>query len=117
MTVNPHKSRIVKDNGEVLEAHFYNSSLLEEGIAALQAEGLEVITGMELAEARAASKEIPPVVRELWSPQFNCIAAKIREPGSPILTDRILLAENFNYMLNGDILVASTRIQPSPETP
>lgn len=112
MTTPYAKLRIVKDNGEILEAYFPNSFRPAEDIAALQAEGLEVITGMELAEARTASKDIPPVVRELWSPMFRCVAARIREPGSPILTKRILLAENFNYMLNGDTLVASREYNP-----
>ncbi|MBU2637391.1 MAG: hypothetical protein KJ955_00270 [Nanoarchaeota archaeon] len=112
MTANPCKSRIMKESGEILEAHFHNGFHPAKDIIALKAEGLEVITAMELAEARIASKDIPPVVREIWSPQFNCVAGKIRAPGSPILTDMFFLAENFNYMLNGDILVASREYSP-----
>jgi len=112
MIADPCKSRIVKGNGELLEAYFRNGFHLEEGLAALKEERLEVASAMEIAEARAAIKDLPPVIREIWSSLSRRVVSRIREPSSPILTKRLLLAENFNYMPNGDILVASRRYNP-----
>ncbi|MDI6738682.1 MAG: hypothetical protein QME12_09320 [Nanoarchaeota archaeon] len=79
--------------GEALEVHEANGAF-DKCVDELKAEGLEVITARQLAEVRMFGKAKHAVSsNETW------------------------LAENFNYLPNGDILVASKGFNPLLQYP
>ena len=93
-TIRVKMEKYIIPMGEALNVYEANGTFFDKCVDELKAEGLEVITAKQLAEARMLGGVNHPVSRKwTWT------------------------AENFNYLPNGDILVASKGFNPLLQYP